>query len=216
MKKRHLALIFASLLLVGGCGTNSSSSDNSNNDSKEQADPIVESNGSENTVEEDNKENQTDGAEETLETTLTYESNDEEKVGTSTLVNSENQEFSIELLPEFELIAEEPRKDLLILKDNQAISMRIELLPEDLDWTVYEDNISIELSNVSDTIYELTDKALLIDNSNAYEAKNAEECVTIYLVKDSKMPLKLTMFTTEEQDYRSALVEMAKTISKLQ
>lgn len=170
--------------------------------------------------EETNKSKETNATETTTqeqtsetanEKTLTYMFNGESKEEKASLKTSDNQPFSLYVLPQFELSAEEPGKDVLLLKDNDKIFMRIELLPTDVDWAATEENVKAQLSSISESI---TDPGLPIDNGSAYEVTSNDGVVTAVLLKDKNTPVRLTMFTTKDADYRNAFLEMAKTIQK--
>lgn len=145
------------------------------------------------------------------EKTLTYVFNDESKEETAVLKTSDNQPFTLYVLPQFELNAEEPGKDLLSLTGDENIFMRIELLPEDVDWADTEENVKAQLGSISDSI---TDPGLNITNGSSYEVTSDNDVVTAVLLKDEKAPVRLTLFTTKDADYRNAFLEMAKTIQK--
>ena len=89
--------------------------------------------------------------------------------------------------------------------------MRIELLPADVDWTATEENVKAQLGSISDNI---TDPGLTIENGSSYEVTTNNEVVTAVLIKNEKAPVRLTMFTTKDADYRDAFLEMAKTIQQ--
>lgn len=240
MKKLPLAISLISLLLVAGCGSNEANEQEEpdKNSTEEVSEPAKESESETNPETEnpgdENVENDETGNNDSTpgkeddgqsseskpsevakdEKLLTYQLNGETKKESAKLINSDNQDFSMFVLPEYELTGEEPRKDLLYVKESDSVSMRIEVLSENPDWAQFEENIPTELSDVNTTITNPSDPALQMENATIYEASNGEERVTIYLIKNEKMPIKLTIFTTEEEDYRGAFVEMAKTISK--
>ena len=192
-------------LLLSGCGTTT--------DDK-TAEP------QEDTVKEENTTGSTNGATESSEGTkkvrlmeqnLQYTINGEAKEETAFLKNSDNQPFSLYVLQQFELSAEEPGKDILFLTDDDSVSMRIELLTDDVKWDEVEENVQTQLKSISEKI---EDPALNIDNGSGYEVVNGDEVVTSVLLKDEKSPVRLTIFTKKENDYRYAFLEMAKTIMK--
>ena len=133
----------------------------------------------------------------------------ENKEETALLKTSNNQPFSLYVLPKFELSAEEPGKDVVLFTNNDQIFMRIELLPDDVDWTATEKNIKAQLNSISDTI---TDPGLKIDEGSSYEVTSNNDVVTAVLLKNKKV--RLTMYTTKDADYRDAFLQMAKTIQK--
>ncbi|MGM9923263.1 MAG: hypothetical protein ACI35R_03295 [Bacillus sp. (in: firmicutes)] len=160
--------------------------------------------------ETDGDKEQTEAA---AEKTLQYQLQGQTKEETAKLMESDNQQYSMYVLPGYELTGEEPRKDVLYLKDSDHISMRIELLSENPDWATYEANIPTELQDTNQTVTNPTEPELQVPGASIYEASNGQDRVTIYLVKNVEQPMKLTIFTTEKEDYRSAFVEMAKTIT---
>ena len=145
------------------------------------------------------------------EKTLTYKFNEESKQETAVLKTSDNQPYSLFVLPQFELSAEEPGKDVILFSENDSIFMRIELLPADVDWTATEENVKAQLGSISENI---TDPGLTIENGSSYEVTTNNEVVTAVLIKNEKAPVRLTMFTTKDADYRDAFLEMAKTIQQ--
>jgi hypothetical protein len=154
---------------------------------------------------------QEQASETTNEKTLQYLLNNESKEDTAFLKKSDNQPFSLYVLPNFELSAEEPGKDVVLLSENDKIYMRIELLSDDVDWAKAEEDAKAFLNAISDSI---TEPELNINNGLSYEVTSGNDVVTAVLLKDEKAPVRLTMFTTKDADYRHAFLEMAKTIQK--
>ena len=146
-----------------------------------------------------------------MEQNLQYTWNGKTKEETAFLKKSDNQPFSLYVLQDYDLSAEEPGKDIVFLKDDDSVYMRIELL-EDANWDEVEQNAKDQLKTISDN---LEAPALDIENGTAYEVSTTEgEVVTSILLKDEKAPLRLTLFTKKNQDYRNAFLEMAKTAEK--
>ncbi|MFD6441686.1 hypothetical protein ACFWDG_18190, partial [Peribacillus sp. NPDC060186] len=71
--------------------------------------------------------------------------------------------------------------------------------------------VQTQLKSLSETI---EDPALSVDNGSGYEVVNGDDVITSILLKDEKAPVRLTMFTKKDQDYRVAFLEMAKTLMK--
>jgi len=211
-----LSGVAVATLVLTGCGTT---------DKEEVKEPTNEEvnekqNGSSQTEETNDNQNGSSENEETneeqsnevrvMEKNLKYTLNKESKEETAFLKTSDNQPFNMYVLPEFELSAEEPGKDLVFLSENDAISMRIELLPEGTDLVETEKYMKTFLSSISESI---SDPKLQIENGVSYEVVTPDdEVVTSVLIKNEKAPVLLTMFTTKEADYRGAFLEMAKTI----
>ena len=243
MKKLAVMMSLFCLLLLAACGTDSgkevdqdsnqssgetttNTNENTNNNEDTDATTDEDANNNEDTditTDEDTNNNEdtdtttdenVDDSAAPSEEQLTYQLNGEMIKETASLTNSDNQGYSMYVLPNFTLTGEEPRKDTLYVNNADQNFMRIELLPDDVDWEQYEQNIAVELEYYNSDITEPTDANLQMDNASIFEASNGEELATIYLIKDEKQPMKLTMFTKADQDYRSAFVEMAKTIVK--
>lgn len=191
--------------LLTGCGTTTDDKTSEPQEEtvkdKNKADPNIETDSN---AEDNNKVR-------LMEQNLQYTSNGEAKEETAFLKNSDNQPFSLYVLQQFELTAEEPGKDILFLSEDDSVSMRIELLSEDVNWEEVEENVQTQLKSVSDKI---EDPALNIDNGSGFEVVSGDEVVTSVLLKDEKAPVRLTMFTKKDQDYRDAFLEMAKTLMK--
>ncbi|MGE7764287.1 hypothetical protein [Peribacillus sp. NPDC096540] len=146
-----------------------------------------------------------------MEKNLQYTSNGEAKEETAFLKNSDNQPFSLYVLQQYKLSAEEPGKDIVFLTKDDSIFMRIELLTGDVKWDEVEENVQTQLKSLSEKI---EDPALDVDNGSGYEVVSGDDVVTSILLKDEKAPVRLTMFTKKNQDYRDAFLEMAKTLMK--
>ena len=231
MKKLAVMMSLFCLLLLAACGTDSGNEvdQDSNQSSGETATNTNEdTNNTEDTDTTTNEDtNNNEGTDTTTdeiaddsaapsEKQLTYQFNGETIKETASLTNSDNQGYSMYVLPNFTLTGEEPRKDTLYVNNADQNFMRIELLSDGVDWEQYEQNIAVELEYYNSDITAPTDANLQMDNASIFEASNGEELATIYLIKDEKQPMKLTMFTKADQDYRNVFVEMAKTIVKNQ
>lgn len=191
--------------LLTGCGTTTD-----DKTSEPQEETVKDENKADSNIETDSNAEDNNKVR-LMEQNLQYTSNGEAKEETAFLKNSDNQPFSLYVLQQFELTAEEPGKDILFLSEDDSVSMRIELLSEDVNWDEVEENVQTQLKSVSDKI---EDPALNIDNGSGYEVVSGDEVVTSVLLKDEKAPVRLTMFTKKDQDYRDAFLEMAKTLMK--
>ncbi|MGG7618647.1 hypothetical protein ACVBAX_04635 [Robertmurraya sp. GLU-23] len=148
-----------------------------------------------------------------LENKLTFTLNGETKEETAFLKHSDNQGYSMYVLPEYELTAEEPNKDVVMLSNDGEIFMRVELLPEDVDWDATEQTAIDQLQAVSAEVNEVTPPKLeFFANSKVYEAKINGEVITSYLVNNNEGVIKLTSFTKESADHRDSFIKMAETI----
>ncbi|MDE3838323.1 hypothetical protein C0966_02850 [Bacillus methanolicus] len=213
-KKFFFSLVILTLAL-SGCGIATSSKNSANDDSNPQQPASAEqeqNSNSSNTKNETNKENTENGVIRIPEQNIQYKVNGETKEETAFLKYNNTEDYSMYVLPEYELTAEEPYKDVLYLTDNAEIFMRIELIPNDQDWKTVTDTTKAQLQAVSDDIKTLEDT--VFENSTVMEASSNGETVTAYLINNSDFPLKLTIYTKDDADHRDAFLQMAKTIMK--
>jgi hypothetical protein len=150
-----------------------------------------------------------------LEQNLSYEMNNETHQKTAFLKYNDNQNYSMYVLPDYDLIVEEPAKDLLYFSKNKAISMRIELLSENIDWNLLKKSTYAELNSLYKTNpveTSLTDH--FFEDSAMYEIHSGDDIVATYFINDPDIKLKLTMNSKTKEDHRDAFFQMAKTIMK--
>lgn len=195
---------FAAFLLTG-CGTTTDE-----NADEPQEDSIKEENEG-NTSQRGNRNNRSDNKIRLMEQNLQYTMNGEAKEKTAFLKKSDNQPFSLYVLQQFRLSAEEPGKDIVFLIEDDSIYMRIELLRADVSWDEVEKNVQAQLKSISETI---RDPSLNIESGTGFEVESGDDVITSILLKDEKAPIRLTIFTKKDKDYRDAFLEMAKTLIK--
>lgn len=214
---KPFAVISLSALFMAGCGSAEQSAEKTpaktvttpDNTEKEQA------NGQETTEQKQSEDKGDDGVIRILEQNFTYKVNGEQKEETAFLKYNDNQNYSMYVLPEYELTGEEPNKDVLFWKDDDSVFMRIELLPADTDWALMEENTKAQLTAVGPDVKEAEIPAdAFFKNAWAMETKSGSETVTSYLIKNEQQPIKLTLFTKDTADHRNAFLEMGKTILK--
>ncbi|MBT2683597.1 hypothetical protein [Bacillus sp. ISL-37] len=210
---KSFAIIGLSALFIAGCGSPEES------DSTDKAPAAQPAAAPEKNEEDQKKTEQEKDTEEGLirimEQNIAYTVNGEQKEETAFLKYNDNQHYSIYVLPEYELSAEEPNKDVLMWTEDDSVFMRIELLPADAEWALVEENSKAQLAAVGPEVKEAqTPEDPFFNNTWAMETKSGSDIVTTYLIKNEEQPLKLTLFTKEEADHRNAFLEMAKTIMK--
>lgn len=207
-----LTLFTVIVLLVSGCGSTSEKKMDQTNGVNED---ITQDNGSTSKSEHNHNGDSSEEHIRILEQNLIYKEKGIEKKETAFLKYSDNQDFSIYVLPDFELSAEEPYKDILYLHENGSIFMRIELLPNDVDWNLVKEETNSQLMAVSSDIRTQTaPEDDFFKDVTILEASNEKDVVTSYLINNEDLQMKLTMFTTKEEDYRDVFLQMAKTIMK--
>ncbi|WP_350301884.1 hypothetical protein [Peribacillus frigoritolerans] len=198
---RYIGCVTFAAFLLTGCGTTTDE-----NADEPQEGSVKEGNES-NTSQGDNRNNKV----RLMEQNLQYSINGEAKEKTAFLKKSDNQPFSLYVLQQFRLSAEEPGKDIVFLTEDDSIYMRIELLKTDVNWDEVEKNVQSQLESISETI---RDPSLDIESGTGFEVESGDDVITSILLKDEKAPVRLTMFTKKDRDYRDAFLEMAKTLMK--
>lgn len=149
------------------------------------------------------------------EQNITYKFQNQEQKITGFLKYNDNQNFSMYVLPQYELLEEKPQKDVLLYKKNKSIFMKVELLPEDVDWKSLKKSAFIDLSTFSSEVPTETPlNGKYLEESAIFEVTNNREVLTIYFINQSDLNLKLAMYTKKDEDHRDAFFQMAKTIMK--
>jgi hypothetical protein len=150
-----------------------------------------------------------------LEQNLSYKVNNDIHQQTAFLKYNDNQYYSMYVLPDYDLIVEEPAKDILYFAENKSIYMRIELLSDDVNWNLLKKSTYAELTSSYKTNSVETSLAdRFFEDSVMHEVHNGDDIVTTYFINDSDIKLKLTMNTKIKEDHRDAFFQMAKTIIK--
>ncbi|PWW19893.1 hypothetical protein DFO73_11887 [Cytobacillus oceanisediminis] len=218
MVKFMLILGFIAAILAG-CGTNQNAKDESANGAEPIQNEEKATDGQDQTEEEDATEEETseegDSIIRILEQNMSYTVNGETKEDTAFLKHSDNQNYSMYVLPGYELTAEEPNKDVLFFTENDQVFMRIELLPEDADWSMIEENTKAQLGAVSEDVQNAEAPAdEFFKDATVMKAEQNGQKGSAYLVKKDDLSLKLTLYTKEDADHEEAFLQMAKTIMK--
>lgn len=196
-------------MLLTACGTAEQNLEETKNGTSLKKEEVVTEDV---TLQEDSNE-ETDTKIRLLENQLSVVVDGETKKETAFLKHSDNQGYSMYILPEYELTAEEPNKDVVMLSDNGEIFMRIELLPEDVVWDAAEQTVVQQLQAVASEVKEVSPPKLrFFENSKVYEAKVNGEIITSYLLNNSEGVIKLTSFAKESADHRDSFIKMAETI----
>jgi hypothetical protein len=213
MKNTNLYIAIGLLsMALTACGTSDQVQEEAKNGTSPQKEEVIVE---EDIVQEDPNE-ETDSSDSMirlLENKLSYTLNGETKEETAFLKHSDNQGYSMYILPDYELTAEEPNKDVVMLTSNGEIFMRIELFSKDVNWDTTAQTAVEQLQAVSSEVTELPPPTgEFFENSKVYEANNNGDVITSYLVKNSEGVIKLTVFTKDTADYRDSFIKMAETI----
>jgi hypothetical protein len=150
-----------------------------------------------------------------LEQNLSYNTNQKMRQDTAYLKYNDNQNYSMYVLPDYEVIVEEPTIDLLYFTKNKAISMRIELLSDHIDWDSVRKSTYSELASLYKSIPIETYWAdHHFEDLELHVVTIGEDLISTFLIHNSDMNLKLTMHTKTNEDHRDAFFQMAKTIMR--
>lgn len=211
---KPLAIIGLSSIIIAGCGSPEESKSTDKAPAAQPAAAPEKNEEKQQTTDQENNNNE-EGLIRVMEQNIAYAVDGEQKEQTAFLKHNDNQNYSMYVLPEYELSAEEPNKDVLMWSEDDSVFMRIELIPNDAEWSLVEENSKAQLAAVGAEVKEAqTPEDPFFNNAWAMETKNESDIVTTYLIKNDEQPLKLTLFTKEGADHRSAFLEMAKTIMK--
>lgn len=163
---------------------------------------------------------QTDTNSMSTEKTLLHVRNNEKISETATLIESDNQNFVMYVLPGYTLSAEEPGKDVLLFDDNGEISMRIETVA--LNESNYSDMLQstvafMEAGSTTGKTQVYSDIAPFqsekVKNVNGFVNDFGKDRVTALLFETEDFFVRLTVFDSKEEDLTNALFTMGTTIT---
>lgn len=206
LNKKVLYTGFAAALLLSACGANSeSSTDNSK--------PISTS--------EVDKQNASDGQSTETNTNNKDEENTSDSAMTDAVpTQSDAQEFTISVLPGFTLTSEEPGRDSLYSDENSSAFMRIETkqleegsydyLLENMQEVLKASSEGVEPTEITDIFEE--DAGSGMKNVKSYTVDTNEGHVTGILFETENKIVRLTIYDTLDEKYKTDFLNMGKTI----
>ena len=217
MKKTWLLFVSITLVisLLAAC-TNSKEEINGAKD-----EPNTEDKTDENTKDEKVTEEGPVSEERAEKKTLHYSVLGESKEESSTLTNSDEQNYSIYKLDGYSLAGEEPNKDSLYLDENSAVSMRVETISKDeASYEVIANNMIQSISKVSigrepveiDDIDKLP-QGEGITNSVGYETTFELGTVSGYVFEQGNLIVRLTIFDQKSVNLTDAFLKMGETVA---
>lgn len=241
MKKRWLSIyaMMAMILVLAAC-TNENNIKDSDEGNSGTTDPVeIEENddNNEDALEEDeglSEEDETsDDASTDEESNSDTELNhDEESTdGTDDFLNeakqvdSDEQDYSIYLLPNYTLTSEEPGRDSLYLDEDGTIFMRIEtMLAEEGTYDYLLENMLTSLAaSGSETTepVQLKDEVSLpsgesIENAQAYTVDSETGPVTGMMFERDGMIVRLTIFDSPDAEHFNNFLSMGETVTQTQ
>lgn len=220
IKWNLLLVAFATTLLLAACGTNPDAGENTTNGSTdvvEETDKVDENEGTEEVVEEETEvvEEETEVVEET-----TSNDSKEEFLKESKTTESDEQNYTMSVLPEYTLTSEEPGKDSLMATEDESVFMRIETMPKEegtYDYSLKDIGAVLEASSDGGTPVEVTDKTAIpegegIENVKVLSVKAETASITGILFERGDMIVKLTIYDSPNEDHFENFLRMSETI----
>lgn len=203
---------FAAALILTACGTDEGQLKNpSSSDASIEVDEDVNLNAS------DGETSKTDTE---ADITEVEGSSDSGVLPEAVTTKSDEQDYSLDVLPGFTLTSEEPGRDSLYSDDKPAAFMRIETQQQEEGMYDYLlDNLQevLKASSEGTEPTELTDiyadaKEAGMDNVKAFTVEAAEGPVTGVLYEKGDKIVRLTIYDTKEEAFASDFLDMGKTI----
>ena len=153
--------------------------------------------------------------------TLHYSVLGEEKEESSTLTNSDEQNYSIYKLDGYSLTGEEPNKDSLYLDENSAVFMRVETISkDDASFEVIANNMfeSITAVSIGQEPVQIDNKDKLpqgegITNPVGYETTFELGTVTGYVFEQGNLIVRLSIFDQKSVNLTDAFLKMGETVA---
>ncbi|MFD1929058.1 hypothetical protein ACFSFY_13525 [Sporosarcina siberiensis] len=233
MKKKWnlLYVALATVLLLAACGTSDTDNEAKDNEVNGTAsegastdDSVVEEDIDE---EVDSEKEEEESSEPVTETETEKEDSTESTNNNDNLLSdaiqtkSDEQDYSIQLLPTYKLTSEEPGRDSLYVKDNDSVFMRIETMDEEegnYEYAVENTIVVLEASSGGAVPDKLVDTELPkgdgIEDAEGYFVTAESAPVTGIVFKKDGMVIKLTIFDTPNADHIEEFLRMAETILK--
>lgn len=219
-----MSTLFIALLALAACGkSNDNQVDNSVNNEQTQSeeennmeneDSTSKNEADGNTSESDDKENnETEDAE--------NKNQPSKSLADAKLVHSDQQSYSINVLPNFTLTSEEPGRDSLFLNEDGRLFMRIETLSGDngdIDYLIENTIASLDASGDGNPPLEITNANLLpkgenIKNAVGYTVETAEGKASGLIFKRDNMFVRLTIYDNTDGDFYADFLAMGETIT---
>ena len=153
---------------------------------------------------------------------LTYNDGENVKSVEAGLTESDEQDYSLYVLPLYKLTSEEPGRDILYVDEKDSIFMRIETMTaeeEAYDYAVENMIAVLEASSEGATPEELTDSSSLpsgegIEDVKGYSVNSETGPISGLVFKKDGLVVKLTIFDSLKAEHYEAFLRMAETIVK--
>ncbi|MBE3568824.1 MAG: hypothetical protein IMW92_01500 [Bacillales bacterium] len=148
-----------------------------------------------------------------FEKKIQYSIGGQNKTDTAVLEESDNQGFSLYVLPHYELTAEEPYKDIVYFKDKDQLFMRIEVMQKTQNWNTFKQSAFDQLKAINDQVKPISPpNTTTFKNATAYRTSTQDAVVTAYVIPSNTHPIKITIFDDKNSSHSDAFLKMADTI----
>ena len=135
---------------------------------------------------------------------------------------SDEQDYSMMVLPGYKLTSEEPGRDSLYLEEDSEMFMRIETMPKDEESYTFEELYAnmeelFTVSSDGETPTEITDEADLpqadgITSVRGATVESTEGNFTGYVMEREDKLVRVTIYAKEDNEQMEDFKEMAATI----
>lgn len=224
MKKRWFSIyvLTAIILVLTACGTTKDNNDEANDNTVNPEEEIEENDTNKDQDEDSSEEDGSVGEND-------KDSKDDEEIADeitefpneAELVKSDEQDYSIYVLPNYSLTSEEPGKDSLYLDKDGSIFMRIETMLAEADTYDYLlENMLVSLdasSSDSSKPVKLEDSlpsGESIENAQTYSVTSDTGPVIGVIFERNGIIVRLTVFDSVENKYFNDFLRMGETINK--
>ncbi|ARD49141.1 hypothetical protein SporoP37_13790 [Sporosarcina sp. P37] len=207
-------IIFTSLAasaLLAACGTSDPDKDQEGN-----ADSAVEEPAAPAEDTEDNTSSEGDA-----EADSNTETN-EDALKDAVETQSDEQDYSMMVLPGYKLTSEEPGRDSLYLEENSELFMRIETMPKGEESYTFDELYEntkelLAASSDGESVTDITDETELpqsegILSVKGAKAESAEGYFTGYVMEREDKLVRVTIYAAEDNEHAEDFKEMAATI----
>ncbi len=221
--RKQLWCSISILLILAGCGTAETTEESNSNTETEinqneiKSEHDSEASGahtSDDTHESEQKEADTpvNDSPRNEDQSISYTIDGQAQTELATLQTQSSQNYSMYVLPNYELTAEEPHKDIVFFKENASVFMRIEILPMDTNEQDLVENTKAQLKVVSEDIQETKDDPEWLQTAKGFTVSNGEDIVTSYIINNNHSFLKLSLYNKTSENHTDPLLKMAETI----
>lgn len=135
---------------------------------------------------------------------------------------SDEQDYSMQVLPGYKLTSEEPGKDSLYLEDDSETFMRIETMPKDEESYTFDELYEnteelLTASSDGETPVEITEQTDLPQADDIQSVKGAvvdstEGYFTGYVIEREDKLIRVTIYAQEDNEHIKDFKDMAATI----